>query len=157
MLNSHSQELTALKALGFVISDSFEALGLEQVWQQARLIDSSKEAFDYFIDGMVVKLDDNILVQNLGHVGKTPRGWCAVKFAATEVATQVVGVSWQVGRTGKVTPIVELEPVELMQTVVARATLHNYQRFLDLSLAVGDWVVIRKAGEIIPEVVSKVR
>ena len=156
MLDTHSQELQTLQDLGFRVSQYFRVSGIDKVWQKAQEIELQKDNFDFFIDGMVVKIDDNHLVEKLGNIGKTPRGWCAIKFAAKEVATRVLGVSWQVGRTGKVTPIAELEPVELMQTVVARATLHNYKRFLDLELAVGDLVIIRKAGDIIPEIISKI-
>ena len=155
MLKTHLLELQTLQKLGFAVSEYFEVEGIEKVWQKAQKIESQKDDFEYFIDGMVVKIDDNELVQNLENVGKTPRGWCAVKFAAKEVITHVLKVSWQVGRTGKITPIAELEPIELMQTVVSRATLHNYQRFLELGLCQNDLVILRKAGDIIPEIVAK--
>ncbi len=156
MLPTHFEELQNLQKMGFCVSQSFEVDGIDKVWQKAEEIESQKDSFNYFIDGMVVKIDDNELWENLGNIGKTPRGWCAIKFAAKEVVAKVMGIHWQVGRTGKVTPIVELEPIELMHTMITRATLHNYKRFLELELCVGDLVILRKAGDIIPEIVGKV-
>jgi DNA ligase (NAD+) len=117
-------------------------------------IKEQKEDLNYPIDGLVIKLNDNNLTEELGVVGKTPRGWSAIKFAADEVTTKLLEVVWQVGRTGKVTPVAELEPVELNGTTVKRATLHNYKEFVEKNLVKDDTLVIRKAGEIIPEVVQ---
>lgn len=157
MLTTHLSELEKLKSLGFPVNPlNKTAKNLQQVWQIVQEIEKNKNNFVYPIDGVVVKLNDNQLVENLGIIGKTPRAWCAVKFQTTEVVTKLLDITWQVGRTGKLTPVAILEPVKLLGTVVKRATLHNYQNVLNLKIKKGDFVVIRKAGEIIPEVVKVV-
>lgn len=153
--DSHQEELDYLQKLGFATNSlNSKANSLEEVWQQAMEIKDQKDDLNYPIDGLVIKLNDNNLNQELGVVGKTPRGWAAIKFAADEVTTKLLEVVWQVGRTGKVTPVAELEPVELNGTTVKRATLHNYKEFSQHNLAKNDTLVIHKAGEIIPEVVQ---
>jgi DNA ligase (NAD+) len=155
-IKSHNEELKSLKKIGFAVSETWEIIGTQKIWEKMEEVQKNKNKFKYFIDGIVVKIDNNELVKKLGNIGKTPRGWCALKFETKEVVTKVLDVSWQVGRTGKITPVVELEPTELLGTIVKRATLHNYQRFLEIGLSNGDFVIIRKAGDIIPEVVSKI-
>ncbi len=153
--DSHLEELNFLKTLGFATLDEVcVANSVEEVWVKVQALEASRDKLKYHIDGVVVKLDDNRLAEKLGVVGKAPRAWCAVKFAAEEVTTKCLGITWQVGRTGKVTPVAELEPVVLAGTLVKRATLHNYKEFSRLKLQVGDMVIIRKAGDIIPEIVD---
>jgi DNA ligase (NAD+) len=157
MITTHEEELKILKNLGFPVNDSnLVVSSIEEVWSYSQKIKDEGLDLNYPIDGLVVKLDNNLLKDSLGVVGKTPRGWCAIKFPAKEVATRILDITWQVGRTGKVTPVAELEPIELLGTIVKRATLHNFQNVKDLELSQGDYVVIRKAGDIIPEVVGKV-
>lgn len=152
---THKQELEFLEKLGFPTNPyNTEADTLEEVWEIASKIDKEKSDLAYPIDGLVVKLNDNDLVEKLGVVGKTPRGWCAIKFKAQEVTTKIVGITWQVGRTGRVTPVADLEAVEVGGTTVKRATLHNFKEFCDKDMCFNDTLVIRKAGEIIPEVVN---
>ena len=155
-IQSHKEELQLLKNMGFKVTTNWEILGVQKVWQKLEEIQETKNDFKYFIDGIVVKIDDNKLAKKLGNIGKSPRTWCAIKFETTEVVTKALGISWQVGRTGKITPVVDLEPIELLGSVIKRATLHNYQRFLEIGLSSGDFVIIRKAGDIIPEVISKI-
>ncbi|WP_017300916.1 NAD-dependent DNA ligase LigA [Nodosilinea nodulosa] len=107
----------------------------------------------YLTDGVVVKLNDFALQQQLGFTQKFPRWAVALKYPAEEVPTILENVSFQVGRTGAVTPVAELHPVQLAGTTVARATLHNADRLAELDIHQGDTVIVRKAGEIIPEVV----
>lgn len=107
----------------------------------------------YLTDGVVVKLNDFALQRQLGFTQKFPRWAIALKYPAEEVPTLVKAVSVQVGRTGAVTPVAELNPVQLAGTTVSRATLHNSDRIQELDLHIGDTIVVRKAGEIIPEVV----
>jgi len=152
---THTQELSTLAQLGFPINPyNKNAKSLKEVWEISQSLNKEKDDLPYPIDGLVVKLNGTDLVERLGVVGKTPRGWCAIKFQAEEVTTRILGVTWQVGRTGKVTPVAELEPVELAGTTVKRASLHNYKEFLEKDLHFHDTLVVRKAGEIIPEVVS---
>jgi DNA ligase (NAD+) len=156
-LPTHEAELDKLQELGFPINPLNQKIeGVEGVWGFYEKLESEVSGLNYPIDGLVVKHNDNDLVDSLGIVGKTPRGWCALKFAAEEVTTKLIDIAWQVGRTGKITPVAELEPVEIVGTTVRRATLHNYQEFVDKDLRKGDLLVIRKAGEIIPEVVKVV-
>lgn len=155
-IESQKEELKSLKKMGFAVSESWEIIGVQKIWEKLEEVQKNKNNFKYFIDGMVIKIDNNELVKKLGNIGKTPRGWCALKFETKEVVTKVLDISWQVGRTGKITPVAILEPVELLGTIVKRASLHNYQRFLEIGLSIGDFVIIRKAGDIIPEVISKI-
>lgn len=152
---THTEELEFLVQLGFGTNkEIIGADSIEEVWQKSEEFCTQANSLSYHIDGMVVKLNDNRLASNLGVVGKTPRAWCAVKFAPQEVTTQLTGITWQVGRTGKITPVAELKPVLLAGTTVKRATLHNYKEFVEKDLIINDTVVIRKAGEIIPEIVQ---
>jgi DNA ligase (NAD+) len=154
----HQDELDFLAANGFATNPlNSTSDSLEEIWQKREDLYAQREDLNYPIDGLVVKLNDNELVEALGVVGKTNRGWAAIKFDADEVTTKVLAVTWQVGRTGKVTPVAELEPVQLQGTTVKRATLHNYKNVVDLDLEIGDFVVVRKAGDIIPEVLKVVK
>ena len=105
-LVTHQNELDFLSQLGFQVNPlNQQVLDLESAWQIAQNIIETRENLNYPIDGLVVKINDNKVYESLGVVGKTPRTWCAIKFPADEVITKVVGVSWQVGRTGKITPV----------------------------------------------------
>jgi DNA ligase (NAD+) len=116
-------------------------------WEEAR------KALPYATDGVVVKLNDLRLQDTAGFTQKAPRWAIALKYAAEEAPSRLLRLTCQVGRTGVVTPVAEFEPVALAGTSVARATLHNADRLAELDLHAGDTIVVRKAGEIIPEVV----
>jgi DNA ligase (NAD+) len=152
---THQEELEFLSKLGFATNPyNQKASSLEQIWQiQARLYDQ-RSHLPYQIDGLVIKLNNNQISGATGVVGKTPRAWCAVKFSAEEATTKLLGVTWQVGRTGRVTPVAELEAVQLAGTTVKRSTLHNYKEFLDKNLHPEDTLIVHKAGDIIPEVIQ---
>lgn len=113
-----------------------------------------RESKDYLIDGIVVKVARRDHQQVLGHTGKGPRYAVALKFAAEEATTVVESIELQIGRTGKLTPVANLRPVQVAGTTVARATLHNEDFVRDKDIRVGDTVIIRKAGDIIPEIVQ---
>jgi DNA ligase (NAD+) len=115
--------------------------------------DMARRSLDYATDGVVVKLDDLRLQADAGFTQKAPRWAIALKYAAEEAPSRLLRLVAQVGRTGKVTPVAEFEPVGLAGTSVSRATLHNADRLRELELHSGDTIVVRKAGEIIPEVV----
>lgn len=115
--------------------------------------DTERENLPYMTDGVVVKLNSVALQQQLGFTQKFPRWAVALKYPAEELPTIVESVTVQVGRTGALTPVAELKPVQLAGTTVSRATLHNSDRIDELNLHIGDTVIVRKAGEIIPEVV----
>ena len=143
-----------LEAAGFRVNPNAERLAdLAAVeaffarWEEAR------KALPYATDGVVVKLDDLRLQDAAGFTQKAPRWAIALKYAAEEAPSRLLRLSCQVGRTGAVTPVAEFEPVPLAGTTVSRATLHNADRLAELDLHAGDTIVVRKAGEIIPEVV----
>lgn len=157
-LTTHQEKLDFLKKLGFPTNPlNSKANTLEEIWLIKKDLEKNREKLNYPIDGLVVKLNNQELVKKLGVVGKTRRGWSAIKFEAEEVTTKVLDIIWQVGRTGKLTPVVKLEPVELQGTVVKQATLHNYKNLIDLNIMAKDLVIIRKAGDIIPEVVKVIK
>lgn len=106
---------------------------------------------------MVIKVNNIELWDRLGNTTKSPRWAIAFKFPAKQVTTKILGVTWQVGRTGKVTPVAELEEVELSGSRVKRASLHNYQEIERKDIRIGDSVFIEKAAEIIPQVVKSVK
>ncbi|MEB3268098.1 MAG: NAD-dependent DNA ligase LigA [Leptolyngbya sp.] len=148
------QALTYLQALGFKVNpncqlcpDAQAVADFYDTWSTQRL------DLPYMTDGVVVKLNDFALQRQLGFTQKFPRWAIALKYPAEEVPTVVASVTVQVGRTGAVTPVANLQPVQLAGTTVARATLHNRDRIAELDLHIGDTVIVRKAGEIIPEVV----
>lgn len=107
---------------------------------------------EYGIDGVVIKVNDLAVAKDLGFTAKAPRSGIAYKLSAEEAATQLLDVTFQVGRTGTITPVAELAPVRLAGTVVSRATLHNFDEVERLGIKIGDMVMVRKAGDIIPQV-----
>ena len=115
--------------------------------------ETDRENLPYMTDGVVVKINSLALQSQLGFTQKFPRWAVALKYPAEELPTIVEAVTVQVGRTGALTPVAELKPVQLAGTTVSRATLHNSDRLDELDLHIGDTVIVRKAGEIIPEVV----
>ncbi|BAC08409.1 NAD-dependent DNA ligase LigA [Thermosynechococcus vestitus] len=151
---SQRQVLYALQHLGFRVNPHHaDCPDLEAVkayydrWQTAR------HQLPYLTDGIVVKLNDLKLQQTLGFTQKFPRGSIAWKYEPEQAITDVLAITVQVGRTGALTPVAELAPVQLAGTTVSRATLHNADYIAELDLHIGDKVVIHKAGEIIPEIV----
>lgn len=117
-------------------------------------INKVREKLPYWIDGIVVGVNDNETFERLGVVGKTPRGMVAYKFPAEQVTTRVNEVRWQVGRTGVLTPVAVMDPVFVAGTTVQHATLHNLDEIGRLGLKIGDTVILEKAGDVIPKVVQ---
>jgi len=148
------ESLEQLQAMGFRVNPNRQLCrGLSEVWAFYNQWATQRLDLPYLTDGVVVKLNDRALQAQLGFTQKFPRWAIALKYPAEEVPTRVQSVSYQVGRTGAITPVAEMTPVRLAGTTVSRATLHNGDRLVELDLHLGDTVVIRKAGEIIPEVV----
>ncbi|MBI5742809.1 MAG: NAD-dependent DNA ligase LigA [Candidatus Niyogibacteria bacterium] len=152
-LNKHSLEHEALLSLGFK-SDKEARLcvNAREVFALRQKIEKEREQLDFGIDGLVVTIDDNKIFEALGTVGKTPRGAIAFKFAPIESTTIVEDIKIQVGRTGALTPVAILRPVDIGGTIVSRATLHNEDEIRRLELKVGDTVVVGRAGDVIPDV-----
>lgn len=154
---THSQEHTLLDRLGFVTDERAKtvasAVSVIETWEQL-LVDRSK--LGYQVDGIVVTINSQPKYERLGTVGNAPRGALAFKWPAEEATTKLKEITIQVGRTGTLTPVAELEPVQLAGTTVKRATLHNEDEIERKGILIGDTVVVRKAGDIIPEVVGPV-
>lgn len=152
---TQSAELEALRELGFKVNRHVKVCttpaDVIAYWRQWQVNRASQP---YWIDGVVIKLNDRRQQEALGHVGKAPRWAVAFKFPAERVTTVVEDIQVQVGRTGALTPVAHLRPVKLAGTTVKRATLHNEDQIKRLGLKIGDTVVIQKAGDIIPEVVE---
>jgi len=143
-----------LQRAGFKVNPNAELLpSLAAVEAFFSAWDGRRHELNYATDGVVVKLNDLRLQADAGFTQKAPRWAIALKYAAEEAPSRLLRLSCQVGRTGVVTPVAEFEPVPLAGTTVSRATLHNADRLAELDLHAGDTVVVRKAGEIIPEVV----
>ena len=154
---SHLETLTWLKTLGFPISpDTTPCPGLDEVVAYFETWQRKRAKLPYQIDGVVVKVDALPLHEKLGATAKSPRWAAALKFEAEEAKTVLRGVEVGVGRTGVLTPIALLDPVELAGTTVARATLHNYDQIERLGLKLGDTVTLIKGGEIIPKILGVV-
>ena len=148
------QSLEWLQAAGFKVNPNAELLAdLAAVEAFFSRWDTGRRSLPYATDGVVVKLNDLRLQDAAGFTQKAPRWAIALKYAAEEAPSRLLRLACQVGRTGVVTPVAEFEPVPLAGTTVSRATLHNADRLAELDLHAGDTVVVRKAGEIIPEVV----
>lgn len=152
-VNSQWESLLLLKQLGFLVNPHRKLCqSLNEVEAYFQDWDTGRKTLPYMTDGVVVKLDDYRLQQQLGFTQKFPRWAIALKYPAEETPTVVKDIIVNVGRTGAVTPMAVMEPVQLAGTTVQRATLHNSDRVRELDIRVGDTVIIRKAGEIIPEV-----
>jgi DNA ligase (NAD+) len=149
----HQSEMATLEALGLPVNPFFRtAKDLSEL--QAHLDDLAgmRETLDYQIDGAVIKVDSRLWQERLGSTAKAPRWGLAFKFPAEEAVTLLKEITLQVGRTGVITPVAELEPVQLAGTTVSRATLHNWDELQRKDIRVGDQVVVVKGGDIIPKV-----
>lgn len=157
-VKTHSESIKFLEKLGFKTTGVCEVL--ESASKLKKRIDyweKAKENLDYETDGMVIKVDELELWNVLGNTTKSPRWAIAYKFPAKQVTTTMLGVTWQVGRTGKVTPVAELEEVLLSGSKVKRASLHNFHEIERKDIRIGDKVFIEKAAEIIPQVVKSIK
>lgn len=152
---THTETLDRLRALGLpVSSDVRKASGLEEVLDLCRMWDKKRQSLPYDVDGLVIKVNDLAQRRLLGATSKYPRWAIAFKFPAQQVQTVLKEVMVQVGRTGAVTPVALLEPVEVSGTTVKRASLHNWDEVERKGLCIGDTVLLEKAGEIIPQIVG---
>lgn len=145
----------ALRVWGLpVVEQYWVAHGLPEVWEAIGELDRKRGDFAYPTDGAVVKLDDRSLQEEAGATAKAPRWAIAYKFETEKATTRLRSIEVQVGRTGAVTPVAHLDPVSLAGTTVSRATLHNEDEIRRKDIREGDWVVVEKAGEIIPQVLE---
>jgi DNA ligase (NAD+) len=154
-LATHSEEVEWLRERGFKVNpDAEHHSGVESVIKRCRWWEKRRDELDYEIDGVVVKVDERALWRELGVVGREPRWAIAWKFAPTTATTKLLEVVWNVGRTGHLVPFAMLEPVHVGGVTVSTATLHNEEDLARKDVRVGDEVVVMRAGDVIPQVVS---
>ena len=152
---SHSATLKQLREWGFPVSAESKVVeGADGLLDYYQRIGRKRDALAFDIDGVVYKLDDNAGQQEMGFVSRAPRWAIAHKFPAQEQSTTVEAIEIQIGRTGAATPVARLKPVQVAGVVVTNATLHNADQIARLDVRVGDTVIVRRAGDVIPEVVS---
>ena len=155
--DSHFAVLNMLGTLGFKINQHIKQVeGLEALEDYYQQLAQLRDKLDYDIDGIVYKVNDLKLQQRLGFVAKAPRWAIARKFPAQEEMTRLLDVEFQVGRTGAVTPVARLKPVFVGGVTVGNATLHNADEINRLGVCVGDTVIVRRAGDVIPQIVKAV-
>jgi DNA ligase (NAD+) len=156
LASSQSGLFERLKALGFAVQQYALLDDVDALLAHYRKVTEARPNWPYEIDGLVYKVDRFDLQDEIGFVARSPRWAIAHKFAAEEVATRVQRIIWQVGRTGVVTPVAEMEPVAVAGVTVSRATLHNINELARKDVREGDDVIVRRAGDVIPEVVRVV-
>jgi DNA ligase (NAD+) len=151
------ETLKFLRALGFSVSDLvYHCEDLDAVFKVADDWLQRRDEIDFEVDGIVIKLNDLDLASDLGYVGRDPRGAIALKFPAREVSTQLLDIGVNVGRTGVLTPYAVLEPVEVGGVIVKQATLHNFDYIDEKDIRIGDRVMIKRAGDVIPYVIGPI-
>jgi DNA ligase (NAD+) len=154
----HSESLQALKLLRFRASDDWKLCdGIEEVISYCEAWDSKREKLPYEIDGVVIKVNDIPIQNELGYTSKSPRWAIAYKYPARQETTVVNDIRVQVGRTGALTPVAILEPVQVGGVTVSRSTLHNMDEVARLGVQIGDTVLVERAGEVIPHILKVVK
>lgn len=154
-VSTHYEMLKLLEKEGFKVNEYYKkCASMKEVIEVIKEIDKIRLNLDYDIDGVVVKVNDLQLQEELGYTNKVPKWAIAYKFAAEEVVTQLEDIVLTVGRTGKVTPNAKLATVQIAGTKVSAAQLHNFDLIKEKDIRIKDYVIVRKAGEIIPEVIG---
>ncbi|MBZ5551951.1 MAG: NAD-dependent DNA ligase LigA [Acidobacteriia bacterium] len=157
-LPEHAKMLEVLAEIGFKVNPHWKLCkSIEAVLGYIGEWETRREDLDYEIDGIVIKVNDTRLWQELGATAKSPRWAVAYKYPARQATTKVLGIRAQVGRTGTLTPVADLDPVDVGGVTVSHATLHNMDEIARLKVKVGDSVLIQRAGEVIPQVVKVVK
>jgi len=156
VLSTHSESMDILKKMGFYV-DSSRVLGSrDNIKEYYKKILKIRSEIDVDCDGVVVKVNEKKYRDILGSTSHHPRWALALKFPANKTLTEIQNVEWQLGRTGTLTPVAKLKPIDLGGVKVSNASLHNYSLFKSLNLAPGDTVEVQRAGDVIPQVVGKV-
>ncbi|PAT02708.1 DNA ligase (NAD(+)) LigA [Candidatus Izimaplasma bacterium ZiA1] len=156
-IKSHSDALQFAKNNGFMTNPhTMICNNIDDVINYIEKMTKLRDSFEYDIDGIVIKVDDISLYEKIGYTAKSPKWAIAYKFPAEEVITKINSITFQVGRTGQITPVANLNPVIVQGSTVSRATLHNEDYINERDIRINDYVIIRKAGDIIPEVVKVV-
>ncbi len=150
-----SDFLKQINEWGFSTNQLSKTLeGIDDIENQHKFIDSTRSTLDYDIDGLVFKINDLKLQRRLGNTSNSPRWAIAYKFSAEKAVTKINNISIQVGRTGAITPVAKVEPVNVGGVIVSNATLHNEDEILRKDIRIGDTIQIQRAGDVIPQVVS---
>ena len=161
ILSRDDDLLTQEEANGFLRENGFDTYNFfnlvekfDDIWSLIEKVDKVKSDLDILIDGMVIKVDDYKVRERAGYTEKFPKWALAYKFEAVEMTSVVKDIIWQVGRTGKLTPVCEIEPIELAGATVSRATLNNYDDIMRKDVAIGSTVFVRRSNEVIPEILG---
>lgn len=151
---TQEEVLNYLQHLGFKVNPYYEVVNsIDQLNNTINKYDQIRKTLPYDTDGVVIKVNELKYYDEIGYTARSPKWATAYKFAPEEVETKLKDITFQIGRTGVVTPVAELEPVLISGSIVARATLHNEDYIINKDIRINDYVIVRKAGEIIPEVV----
>ena len=154
-IETQKELMDFLRDIGMPVHPDHRVLpSIDAVEKLYQKLAKERDSLPFDIDGLVIKVNDRRLQKDLGSTAKAPRFARALKFAAEEASAQILDIELQVGRTGAITPVAHLSPVQLAGTTVARATLHNEDEIKRLGICIGDTVIVRKAGDIIPEVME---
>jgi DNA ligase (NAD+) len=152
---THNKDHEILSLLGFKTDSTAKVCkNKKEVLAYWRGMEKKRDSLLFHIDGVVVSVNDNVIFQSLGVAGKSPRAIRALKFAGSQTTTRIVGVKFQVGRTGAITPVAILSPISLAGVTISRASLHNADEIKRLGVKIGDTVVIERAGDVIPSVIK---
>ena len=154
-LTEQKDELLYLRKLGFCVNDHYKIChNTEEIIEYSQYILSIRDSLEYEIDGLVCKINDKHLQTILGNRERNPRWAIAHKFPAIQKTTKLLSIDVQVGRTGVLTPVANLQPISIGGVIVSRATLHNYAEIQRKDIRVGDTVIIQRAGDVIPQIIS---
>lgn len=153
---TQQERLQYLKSLGFPVPEAIFCRSINETVNAYNHYLEKRDDFSYEADGAVIKINDLLLVEQLGIVGKDPRGALAYKFPAREVTTKLIDIGVNVGRTGVLTPYAMLEPVEVGGVNIKQATLHNFDYIRDKDIRIGDRVALKRAGDVIPYVIGPI-
>ena len=157
-IGSHFQMLDYLRKAGFRVNPHVKKVrGFEEIKKYCEGWEEERKRLPYETDGIVVKVNDFSYQKKLGHTSRNPRWALAYKFPPEEEVTRVLDIKVNVGRTGAITPVAKLEPVTVAGSTVSNATLHNEDEVKRKDVRIGDWVVVRKAGDVIPEIVKVIK
>ena len=155
-VDNYYDQINLIDSLGFNVNNVKIANNIDEINNLLNQIDESRNDYDYQIDGAVLKVNSNLVQDNLGYTSKAPRWALAYKFSAEEQTTKLIDIKLQVGRTGAVTPVAVLEPINVGGALVSFATLHNPDEISRKDLRINDYVIVRRAGDVIPEVVTSI-
>jgi DNA ligase (NAD+) len=156
-LKTHEKSLEILKEVGFRTNPLAKKVSnIEEAIKYCQFLEKEREKLDYEIDGVVIKVNSLAKQKELGETSKNPRWAISYKFAAKQSTTKLNDISIQVGRTGTLTPVAILEPVEVGGVTVSRATLHNFDELKRKDIKIGDWVLVERSGDVIPQVVKSI-